>query len=299
MAGADGTMLVLGLSHQTAGLAAREKAALDDMRSRAMLRGFRDDPSIREAVVLSTCNRTEIYAVSEASEGGEQALRRALLEATSLGAATLACAGYALFEGDAAQHLFRVAAGLESAILGETEIAGQVRAAARRAGQEGTLGTVLAAAFDRSLAAAGRVRRQTGISAGATSIASVVAGLVGSARDPAAPGRSVVLLGAGRLAQSLARPLAALPAVELAIVNRTPASARRLADRHGASAVRFDRLAHELANADALVCATSAPTRSSRPRSSRGRWAPGGVRSRSSTWRCRATSRRPSRSCPG
>jgi len=259
MAGADGTMLVLGLSHQTAGLAAREKAALDDMRSRAMLRGFRDDPSIREAVVLSTCNRTEIYAVSEASEGGEQALRRALLEATSLGAATLACAGYALFEGDAAQHLFRVAAGLESAILGETEIAGQVRAAARRAGQEGTLGTVLAAAFDRSLAAAGRVRRQTGISAGATSIASVVAGLVGSARDPAAPGRSVVLLGAGRLAQSLARPLAALPAVELAIVNRTPASARRLADRHGASAVRFDRLAHELANADALVCATSAP----------------------------------------
>ena len=252
---AGGTMLVLGLSHQTAGLAARERGALGDARARTVLRGLRDDSSIREAVVLSTCNRTEIYALAESPASGEQALRRSLLEGTELGAATLACSGYVLFERDAAEHLFRVAAGLESAILGETEIAGQVRAAARRAGHEGMLGTVLAAAFERSLGAAGRARRRTGISAGATSIASLVAELIGSA----APGRRVVLLGAGRLAHSVAGPLAAMPGAELAVVNRTPAGARRLADRHGAAAVGLEHLEDELRDADVLVCATNAP----------------------------------------
>jgi glutamyl-tRNA reductase len=254
MAAAGGTMLVLGLSHQTARLAARERGALDDARARTVLRGLRDDPSIREAVVLSTCNRTEIYALAESPASGEQTLRRTLLEGTALGAATLACSGYALFERDAAEHLFRVAAGLESAILGETEIAGQVRAAARRARDEAMLGTFLAAAFERSLAAAGRARRRTGISAGATSIASLVAELIGSA----APTRAV-LLGAGRLAQSVAGPLAAAPGVELTFVNRTAAGARRLADRHGATAVGLERLEDELSDADVLVCATNAP----------------------------------------
>jgi len=249
---AGGTLLVLGLSHQTAALAARERVALDEAGARTVLRRLREDPSVHEAVVLSTCNRTEIYALSESAQSGERALRRALLERSSLGAATLACAGYALFDRDAAEHLFRVAAGLESAILGETEIAGQVRAAARAAGQEGTLGTTLAAAFERSLVAARRVRRRTGISAGATSTASVVAGLI-------AGRRRAVLLGAGALAQGLAGPLARVPGVELTIVNRTPAGARRLANRHGARAAGLERLEDELRDADALVCATDAP----------------------------------------
>jgi glutamyl-tRNA reductase len=247
-----GTLLVLGLSHQTASLAARERLALDETGARTVLRRLREDASVHEAVVLSTCNRTEIYAVAESAGSGERAVRGALLERSALGAATLACAGYALFERDAAEHLFRVAAGLESAILGETEIAGQVRAAARAAGQEGTLGTMLAAAFERSLAAAGRVRRRTRISAGATSTASVVAGLI-------AGRRRAVLLGAGALAQSLAGSLARAEGVELTIVNRTPAGARRLADRHGARAAGLDRLEDELRDTDALVCATDAP----------------------------------------
>ena len=251
-------MLVVGLSHQTAGLAAREQVTLDDPSARAALRDLRAEPAVHEAVVLSTCNRTEIYAVADSAHAGGQALRRALLERTSVGAATLACAGYTLVELDAAEHLFRVAAGLESAVLGETEIGGQVRAAARRAEVEGVLGPVLAGAFEQALLAARRVRRRTGISVGATSLASVVAELVAGAPGPAA-GRRIVLLGAGGFARSLAGALAGLPATELAIVNRSPGRACELAERHAARAAGLERLDAELAEADALVCATGAP----------------------------------------
>src|SRR5919206_4034599 len=168
----DGVMVVVGVSHETAGLAARERVALDDLGARGVLRGLRHDPAVSEVVVLSTCNRTEIYALAASPQGGEAAVRRALLEHTEIGAATLACSGYALFELAAAEHLFRVAAGLESAILGETEISGQVRAAARRAREERTLGPLLSGAFERSLTAARRVRQRTRISAGAVSLAS-------------------------------------------------------------------------------------------------------------------------------
>src|SRR4051812_29350049 len=101
-----GVMLVVGVSHETAGLAARERIALDDAGARTVLRGLRDDPAVSEVVVLSTCNRTEIYAAAESAQRGEAAVRRALLERTAIGAATLACSGYALFELDAAEHLF-------------------------------------------------------------------------------------------------------------------------------------------------------------------------------------------------
>jgi glutamyl-tRNA reductase len=251
-------MLVVGVSHETAGLAARERVALDDLGARSVLRGLRDDPAVSEVVVLSTCNRTEIYAVAESAHGGEAAIRRALLEHTAVGAATLACSGYALFELAAAEHLFRVAAGLESAILGETEICGQVRAAAQRARDERTLGPLLSGLFQRSLIAARRVRQRTRISVGALSLASVVADLVAAMRGDG-PHRRVVLLGAGRLAQSLAGALAAAPATELVIVNRTPAAARALAERHGATAAGLERLEPELRRADAVVCAAEAP----------------------------------------
>jgi len=250
-------MLVVGLSHQTAGLAAREQIALDDSRARAVLHGLRADGAVHEAVVLSTCNRTEIYAVAEDPREGERAVRRALLDATSVGAATLAGSGYALFDLDAAEHLFRVAAGLESAILGETEIGGQVRCAAGRAELERMLGPVLAGAFEHAALAARRVRRRTRVSAGATSVASVVAGLVAGA-GPAAARRRIVLLGAGRLARSLSGALAAVPGAELVIVNRTLATARELAARHGALAGSLECLGRELERADALVCATDA-----------------------------------------
>jgi glutamyl-tRNA reductase len=255
---AEGTILVVGVSHHTAALAAREQLALDAGGARGLLRDLRARPGVGEAVVLSTCNRTEIYAVASTAEQGERAVRAALLRTTSLGAATLSCAAYALFDEDAVEHLFRVAAGLESAILGETEIGGQVRAALRRAEQEAAAGPVLAGAFTRALAAAARVRRRTGISVGATSICSVVAELAaGRAGDRGRP--RVVLVGAGGLAHSLAGALAAVAGTGLTVLNRTEAAARAIAERHGVEAASLAGLDETLAAADVVVSATTAP----------------------------------------
>lgn len=255
---ADGAIVVVGVSHQTAGLAARERVALDDAGARTVLRHLARQPAVREAVVLSTCNRTEIYALAASAAEGERVLRRALLEHSTLGAATLECSAYALAERDAAEHLIRVASGLESAVLGETEIGGQVRAAAVRAADEGLAGAVLGGLFQRALAAARRVRRRTGIGAGATSVGSAVVDLIRRAGPEVAAPR-IVLIGAGRLASSLAGSLAGIADAELVVANRTPARAAELAARHGARAVAIASLERELAGASAVVCATDAP----------------------------------------
>jgi glutamyl-tRNA reductase len=142
-------VLVLGVSHRTATLAERERVALGEAGVSALLRRLSGDPHVSEAVVVSTCNRTELYAVG----GGEDRLRRAL---------ALAPTAYALRDGSAAEHLFRVAAGLDSAVLGESEIVSQLRAAVALAASEGTLGPLLEDVFGSALAAGRRVRRRTG-----------------------------------------------------------------------------------------------------------------------------------------
>jgi len=253
-----GAILVLGLSHHTARLAAREQAALGDAASRAVMRDLLALPHVHEAVALSTCNRTEIYAVAGTVAAGEQALRGVLLRHTLVGAATLEGAGYMLCDNEAVEHLFRVAVGLESAVLGEAEIAGQVRAAARRARDEGALGPLLSGAFEHALAAARRVRRRTRIGVGATSVASLVAQLVGDARAGHDAPR-VAVVGAGRLARAVAGAVAAQRPRRLVIVNRSAGAARAIADRHAAETAPLDRLDDELATADAVVCATGAP----------------------------------------
>jgi glutamyl-tRNA reductase len=254
----EGVILVVGVSHQTAGLAARESVALDDPAARRVLHDLARQRGIREAVVLSTCNRTEIYALAASVVDGERALRRALLERSSVGAATLDRSAYTLIERDAAEHLIRVASGLESAVLGETEIGGQVRAAARRALDEGLAGPVLGGLFQRALGAARRVRRTTGISAGATSVGSAVVDLI-ERGTPATVAPRILLVGAGQLASSLAGPLAGIRGARLVIANRTLERAAELAGRHGAEAVGLDAIDRELATATAIVCTTDSP----------------------------------------
>jgi glutamyl-tRNA reductase len=233
-------IVLVGLSHRTASLAVRERAALDDGAARAVLRGLRG--RVEEALVLSTCNRTELLAVASSAAEGEAALREALPEAT-----------YARFELDAVEHLFRVAAGLESAIVGESEIVGQLRAAVARAEEERALGPVLREASRHALVSARRVRARTGVARGATSTASLVARMAGEA----APGGRVLLIGAGRLISAVAGALAG--GHELMFANRTPAAARLLGDRYGGMSAALDRLDPLLARAEVVVSATGAP----------------------------------------
>jgi glutamyl-tRNA reductase len=246
----DSAIVLVGLSHRTAPLPVRERAALTDAGARSVLRRLAEEPAVEEALVLSTCNRTELVVVASSPAAGEVALREALVRETAVDATALACAGYARFELDAVAHLFRVAAGLDSAILGETEVTAQLRAAIARAEEERALGPVLRAACRHAVAAARRARSRTGIARGATSTAQVAARLAAAAPGP------ILLVGAGRMIGSVA---AALAGRELMFANRTLSAVRPLAERHGGECAALEAIEPLLARAAAIVSATDAP----------------------------------------
>jgi glutamyl-tRNA reductase len=250
-------LYVCGVSHQSAGLEVREAAALDDNAARALLRRLRREPHVAEAAVLATCNRTEIYAAAQSRGEAQSAVRAALLAHTRLDRGRLDCCGFELWDEAAVEHLFRVACGLESVVVGETEIAAQVRRAAERASAEETAGPLLTALFEHGLAASRHVRHATAIGAGATSLSSVVADLVVERCGPA-PAR-VAIVGAGQLAGKLAGAVTGRGVSGVLVVNRDLAAACELAQRHGGSAVALERLGAELEHVDAVILATHAP----------------------------------------
>jgi glutamyl-tRNA reductase len=251
-------LVVLGLSHRTAPVRQREKAALDGDGVRGLLRGLMADPRVDEAAALSTCNRTEVYVVSPHGSHGKEAAEEALVAHSRISAAELACAHYAFYDDAAARHLFRVTGGLDSMVLGESEVQGQVRAAAQMARDECALGPLLHGLFRQALGAGGRVRRETGIAAGPTSVSSLAVDIAGRAL-PDLRSRRILLVGAGRMAESTGRALQRHGAQGVVVANRTLSAARELAVRLGGRPVSLGALAEELALADVVVCSTGAP----------------------------------------
>jgi glutamyl-tRNA reductase len=253
-------LLAVGLSHKTAPIEDREQAALNERRVRSVLRGLGRQPVVKEAVALSTCNRTELYAAVNDPGAGEAALRRALLEHARVETGGLECALYVRHEADVAAHLFRVASGLDSMVLGESEIQRQVRAAAEIAAQERLLGPTLARVYRHALCAGKRVRTETRIGAGLISVSSIAVELARQAFD-SLDGRRAVLIGAGAAAEATARALLADGLPQLVVVNRTVGTARALATRFDGHGVSFDRLRAELHVADIVISSTNAPHR--------------------------------------
>jgi glutamyl-tRNA reductase len=249
----------IGLSHKTAPVEQRERAALSGNSVRAVLRSLGADPGLRESAALSTCNRTELYAVADHLAAAEESLRRALLDHSHIERPQLDCALYVHRDTSAALHLFRVASGLDSMVLGESEVQGQVRAALELASEEGTLGPLLERMFRQALESGKRVRRETRVGAGATSVASVAVEL--AARSGDLSGRRALLLGAGEVAEATARALLRRGLSEVVVANRTVATARAVAGRFGGKGVGFDRLQSELRAADILISSTDAPHR--------------------------------------
>src|SRR5215208_3460721 len=221
-------LLAVGLSHKTAAIEDRERAALNDRLAREVLRALGRQEAVSEAVALSTCNRTELYAVVQDPGAGEAAVRRALLEHARLDGPSLECALYTLHEDKAVAHLFRVTAGLDSMVVGESEIQRQVRSAADLAREERLLGPVLAGVYRQALAAGKRVRRETRVGAGTTSVSSVAVDLARQCFDDLGDCRAV-LIGAGRTAEGTARALLASGLRQLVVANRTLGAARALA----------------------------------------------------------------------
>ncbi|MGG6461125.1 glutamyl-tRNA reductase [Solilutibacter silvestris] len=246
------TLVALGLNHQTAPVALRERVAFAGDAFAPALTALRALPQVEEVVLLSTCNRTEVYAVGEdAAPAVAEWLATHAAESTDLHAYL-----YRHHEGDAARHLFRVAAGLDSLVLGEPQILGQVKDAWSLARGSGAMGPQLDRLFQQAFATAKRARTDTAIGANPVSVASAAVKL---ARDSfARPQDSTVLLiGAGETIELAARHLVQANVRRLLIANRTLAHAQALATMHGGYALALDELDRHLAEADIVFSATA------------------------------------------
>ena len=250
--------MVLGLSHRTAPVGRREKAALQRDAARALLHALAAAPGVTECAALSTCNRTELYVMCANVDAGAAAAARKLVAATRISAAELRCAQYALHDEQAARHLVRVTAGLDSMVVGESDVQGQVRAAAELAEAAGTLGAQLRGLFRRAVTAGRRVRRETRIARGPASLPAVAADIAARLHPDLAP-RRVLVIGAGRMAAATGHALRRRGTREFAVANRSPGAASALAAELGGRAVGLGALAAELARADIVVSSTEAP----------------------------------------
>lgn len=248
------SLVVVGLEPERAPLDLLEQVAVPDEELAKALAALSDRRNLAETVVLSTCLRTEVYAVAERFHDGVADIQGFLAERAGVDVEALAPHLAIRFDDQVPEHLFEVAAGMRSAVLGETEVLGQVRRAGERATAEHAAGPVLAELFRRAVQAGRRVRAGTAIAQGTLSLAHVAAELVDD-RLGGVAGRRVVVVGAGEMGAGVARALARSLA-EVVVANRTPARGRAVAESVGGRAVTLDALADELVVADAAVGCT-------------------------------------------
>ncbi len=245
--------LVVGLSHRTAPVEVRERLAIAPDRLEQELREIVADGPFDEALLISTCNRVELYATSanptEAARHAKEALAARLA-----GSATEAVF-YQERGVDAIRHVFRVASSLDSLVVGEPQILGQVKEAFYAAKEAGMMGTLLGRCFTQAFATAKRVRNETGIAEGTVSVSSIACELAKKIFGNL-EGRRTLLLGAGEMGESAARSLRQT-GTQLHVVNRSEERARKLAEACGGRAVPYERLSVELADADVVIASTA------------------------------------------
>jgi glutamyl-tRNA reductase len=251
-------VLALGISYKTAPLDLREQCALTEGRAAGVIRGLLEFETVTEAAALSTCNRTELYLVTDDPVTAETDVLGQLAHASGVRLTELLGPLYSLHGIDAARHLYRVTAGLDSMIVGEAEIQGQVKRAYELALVEGATGPILNRLFRGALAAGKRARSETAVGEKGVSIPSVAVELAQrNLGDLSA--RRVLLIGAGETSELTARALAARGSDAVFIANRGYNRAISLAQRFGGEAVRIDELPAQLASADIVVSATNSP----------------------------------------
>ena len=245
------SLWVLGLNHQTAPVELRERVSFAGEALPAALASLREHPQVDEAVLLSTCNRTELYAVTRDPASLNQWL--------SSQAGNLEGHLYQHGDGEAVRHLFRVATGLDSMVLGEPQILGQVKDAWSAARSHATLGQQLDQLFQHSFSVAKRARTDTRIGANPVSVASTAVRLAQESFIRL-DGASVLLVGAGETMQLVAKHLSDAKVRRLLVANRTLPRAQALAQAHGGVALSLDALPRQLAEADIVFAATASPT---------------------------------------
>ncbi len=251
-------LLALGVSHKTAPLDLRERLSLTEGRAVGALRELTAAAGIHEAAAISTCNRTELYLVVSDPVEAESTALGVLTRQAEIRPTELLGHLYSLRSGEAVRHLFRVTAGLDSMIVGEAEIQGQVKRAYELALVEGGTGPILNRLFRGALAAGGRARDETGISEKNVSIPSVAVELARHTLGNLGE-RRVLVVGAGETAELVAQALVRRGVGAVFVANRHYDRAIGLAQRFDGNAVRFEELPEQLEQADIVVSATNSP----------------------------------------
>ncbi len=251
-------LLALGISHKTAPVALRERLAFAEREGEEFVRAATATAEVREAVVISTCNRTEVYLVVGDAVRAESDVLGLLARRAEIRPTELAEAIYSPRNCDAARQLYRVTAGLESMIIGEAEIQGQVRRAHEAAMRAGCTGPLSNRLFAAALTTGKRVRSETSIGSSRVSVPSVAVDLALSVLGRLQE-RHAVILGAGETSELTARALAEQGAGTIFVANRHADRALSLAQRFGGSVVGLDKLPDQLTRADIVVSSTASP----------------------------------------
>ncbi len=251
------SLLVVGMSHRSAPVSLLERATIPAGELPAALATLMAGPALSEAMALSTCNRVELYAEVDRFHPGVNELSELLAKRSGTDVAGLGGHLYVHYEDAAVAHLFTVAAGLDSMVVGEAQILGQLRTAYAAAGAAGTAGRRMHEVIQRALRVGKRVHSQTGIDAAGASLVTVGLAEAGR-RFGELGGRSALVCGAGSMAALAVATLRRAGVVDVTVTNRTPERAERLASTVGGCTVGFDMLEDALSTVDIMVSTTGA-----------------------------------------
>ena len=251
-------LFVAGLSHRNAPVELREQLAVDEDKLRELLRDVAATGVVREALILSTCNRVEVYAIADVPGEARTATFRQLCRHRGVEPASVETVLYTHADGEAVRHAFRVASSLDSMMIGEPQILGQVKNAFALAQSCETVGPALHTLFTQAFTVAKKVRTETEIARHAVSV-SFAAVELAKKIFAGLDGKAVLLVGAGKMSELAARHLIEQGAFPLYVANRTWARAQELARALAGTAVPFDELATALATVDIVITSTGAP----------------------------------------
>ena len=251
-------LFVSGLSHRNAAVELREQLAVDEDKLRELLADIAAASVVREAIILSTCNRVEVYAVADVPSEARALMFRKLCRHRGVEPAAVEAALYTFAEADAIRHAFRVASSLDSMVIGEPQILGQVKDAFALAQSCEAVGPSLHSLFTQAFAVAKKVRSETEIARHAVSV-SFAAVELAKKIFAGLQGKAVLLVGAGKMSELAARHLVEQGVFPVYVTNRTWARAQEMARALSGTAVPFDELSTALAAVDIVVTSTGAP----------------------------------------
>lgn len=257
------SVLLFGVSHRSAPVSVLEQLSTDESDQAKIVDQVLQSPLVTEAMVLATCNRVEVYAVVDAFHGGLSAIGQVLAEHSGMSMGDLTKYAYVRYSEAAVEHLFAVASGLDSAVIGEQQVLGQVRRAYASAESHQTVGRVLHDLAQRALSVGKRVHSETAIDAAGASVVSVALGIAGARLDTGLAGRTAAVVGAGSMGGLSVAHLVRAGVSHIHVVNRSLPRAQRLAasireQGVGAEAMTLDQLATAMADADVVISCTGA-----------------------------------------